>query len=649
MKKAKVVVNQASKNSRIKKNKRAAWLTTAGVIAALGVVSVVVPTSNIPGFGYLARTLGLNGAATRNLTMADFASYAVGAKDNKISQMQNANGYYGAGGEVSGLSPFSTLNNDRLAQAYAKSSEEAYEMEKALSGQISAFDNTNLDTEITLDQDMLSKGIDPTKLSNQTLRAQDDAMAALAAAAGLQRENFGKPVNKSDLPEVAGLVNFNAGGANMSNIVGTANIEGIANKNDLLYARLQRDAKALMGTSIFGSVNPEFTRTDTSIGRPVYGLFKDLGTAFFFSRYAAGSKLPTAAEDIAVAAFQGGSPQDESIITKDETPAAPDSSAEEELSQGANSVNICSQYADTYKEYIKAISQTITAYLEIMFQIREAEGIRSGSNILPGCCIPVLGANNKTLSARHKWNYYLYGGGVQEHMDDPIPHVSSTLEDLCNSLIGQRNALAGQCGIEFAQPEYSCSQMAQKLKLGSCLRRAPGQCPDISIFGSSDSSMRISKRKLRKYQNRYKYYRTRSENPLPEGEAMQAAAVDARITEPDTNGDVNAICTTAETCLEYINEVLEKTFAMDDILDIRDILSGFWGEDKPATLRHYDAGLLKSCQSAGDMSDCQDVIDYYSGGEWEDQCGQYNSMLNNPDSSTYSDCDIIWLAINGKL
>ena len=649
MKKAKVVVNQASKNSRIKKNKRAAWLTTAGVVAALGVVSVVVPTSNIPGFGYLARTLGLNGAATRNLTMADFASYAVGAKDNKISQMQNANGYYGAGGEVSGLSPFSTLNNDRLAQAYAKSSEEAYEMEKALSGQISAFDNTNLDTEITLDQDMLSKGIDPTKLSNQTLRAQDDAMAALAAAAGLQRENFGKPVNKSDLPEVAGLVNFNAGGANMSSIVGTANIEGIANKNDLLYARLQRDAKALMGTSIFGSVNPEFTRTDTSIGRPVYGLFKDLGTAFFFSRYAAGSKLPTAAEDIAVAAFQGGSPQDESIITKDETPAAPDSNAEEELSQGAQSINMCSEVADAQKEYIKAISETITAYLRIMFLIPSTEGVSSNITNVPGCCIPSLGINNKTLSARHKWNHYVNRSGVTSHMQGSVPNVNKTLEELCNELIGSRNYLAGQCGIDFAQPQYSCHEMASRLHLGHCGRAMISRCRNTAVFGNDVS---ISRRKLDEYDDEVAYLQTEDGGGHsagePDYEAEQIAA-NHLIRDEDLEEIGAYICRDSIDCLEYVNSVLEKTFAMEDVLDIRGILAEIWGENKLPSLRNYDANALKACQSSGDMSDCQDIIDYYSGGEWDKQCSQYNSMLNNPDTSTYSDCDIIWLAINGKL
>ena len=649
MKKAKVVVNQASKNSRIKKNKRAAWLTTAGVVAALGVVSVVVPTSNIPGFGYLARTLGLNGAATRNLTMADFASYAVGAKDNKISQMQNANGYYGAGGEVGGLSPFSTLTNDRLAQAYAKNSEEAYEMEKALSGQISAFDNTNLDTEITLDQDMLSKGIDPTKLSNQTLRAQDDAMAALAAAAGLQRENFGKPINKSDLPEVDGLVNFNAGGANMSNIVGTANIEGIANKNDLLYARLQRDAKALMGTSIFGSVNPEFTRTDTSIGRPVYGLFKDLGTAFFFSRYAAGSKLPTAAEDIAVAAFQGGSPQDESIIAKDETPAAPDSNAEEELSQGANSVNQCAEFADTQKEYIKAISQTITAYLRIMFLIPRMEGVSSNITNVPGCCIPSLGINNKTLSARHKWNHYVNRSGVTSHMSGTVPNISKTLEELCESLINNRNSLAGQCGIEFVQPEYSCREMARRLHLGHCGRAMISRCRNTVVFGNDVS---ISRRKLEEYDAEVAYLQTEDGGGYsagePDYEAEQIAA--ERLIRNEDLEEIGAyICRDSVSCMQYINSVLEKTFAMEDILDIRDILVEMWGENRQPSLRHYDANALKACQSSGDMSGCQDIVDYYSGGEWENQCSQYNSMLNNPDTSTYSDCDIIWLAINGKL
>ena len=63
---------------------------------------------------------------------------------------------------------------------------------------------------------------------------------------------------------------------------------------------VMKAARAVSGTSVFGLVNPELNRTDTRIGRPVYGLFKDLGNSFFFSRYAVSAKLPTAASDISI-------------------------------------------------------------------------------------------------------------------------------------------------------------------------------------------------------------------------------------------------------------------------------------------------------------------------------------------------------------
>ena len=83
MKKAKVV-SQEYKQSRLMRSKRAVWITVA-TLATAGTIAVVVPTSNIPGFGYIAQVLGINSDATRDLTMADFASYAVGARGNKIA------------------------------------------------------------------------------------------------------------------------------------------------------------------------------------------------------------------------------------------------------------------------------------------------------------------------------------------------------------------------------------------------------------------------------------------------------------------------------------------------------------------------------------------------------------------------------------
>lgn len=645
MKKAKVV-EQANKRNRLITGKRAVLMTTAAV-AVLGTVAVVVPTSNIPGFSYIAQTLGLSGNDMRDLTMADFAAYAAGAKNSKVALLREGNTAYDTGG---GLSPFSNTNRDRLAEVYAKNSQPGYVMEgQDESGYLSPFENNEMMRNITFETYDSTKGFDPSQTGfSADKAAYARGLEALAAAAAKQTDAFGKPLSKNDLSQVDGMVGSIID-SNASHIIGTGDIVSVASKDDMLYYNLSKRANAMLGTSIFGSVNPDFTRTDTRIGRPVYGIFKDLGTAFFFSRYGAGAKLPTAASDIAAAAFDGGSPQDQSIITKEETPQAPSANPEQELAEGAQSVNMCAQVADANRALIKALSQTITAQLQAMFTIRAAEGINSSYLNIPGCCVPVMGANNKTLSARHKWNYYLYGGGVPEHMRGGVPNIERSFKLVCEDLIATRNTFANQCGITFEDPEYTCAQMAQKLKLGSCLRQRPAACPDIAIFGSSDSTTNISRRKLEDYQQRFIYYTTREEDPLPEDEAMTQAAIDVGISEPDNSGELNVPCTDIPQCLEYINGVLEKTFAVENILDVRGILVGLWGENKQPSLRQYDANMLRTCQKMGDMSDCQDIIDYYSGDVWEEQCSQYNSMLNNPDTSTYSDCDIIWLAINGKI
>ena len=372
MKKAKVVLNQAAKQKRFITKKAA--LIAAGAFAVLGVVSVAVPTSNIPGFKYIAQIIGLDQGDTRNLTMADFASYALGTKDNKIESLRANNLSYNGTSYGSALSPFASLSADRLAEAYARNSQEALEMEKSLGGKITPFDKNLLDKEYGLDPDMLARGFDPSKITESAKAASNSAMEALAAAAGLQVEAFGNPVSKGDLQNVANIVGLGGG---VSKIVGTGNIASIAKKDDILYSRLMKDAKALMGTSIFGSVNPEFTRADTRIGRPTYGLFKDLGMAFFFSRYAAAAKLPTAAADFAAAAFDGGSPQDQSIITEEETQEAPPVSVnpEQELSQGASNVNMCAQVMEGNRDLIASISKSIEAFVKIMRTLPQQEQV----------------------------------------------------------------------------------------------------------------------------------------------------------------------------------------------------------------------------------------------------------------------------------
>ena len=255
MKKAKVV-NQANKQSRFLTGRKAAWLAM-GAAAVLGAISVAVPTSHIPGFRYLAEVIGIGGDATRDLTMADFASYAVGTRDNKITALREANllsygGTYGSGG---GLSPFSTFTNDRLAEAYAKNSKEAIVIEKSLSGSITPFKKDALDRDVALDPVLLAKGFDPTKISASSQAAHSGAMEALAAAAGKQAEMLGKPLKKGDLQGVASLVGIKD--PNVSNIVSL--FQGHCLRSRLTSFCFRRKIIIYDGLSFFYCYNCEMT------------------------------------------------------------------------------------------------------------------------------------------------------------------------------------------------------------------------------------------------------------------------------------------------------------------------------------------------------------------------------------------------------
>lgn len=551
MKKAKVVVNQAAKNNRLTFGKKAV-LASLGLGATLGVVSVVVPTSNIPGFSYIAQAIGLNVDATRNLTMADFASYALGTKDNKIQELRASNlSYNGSGNYGGGLSPFATLTSDRLAEAYEKNAKEAMEMEKRLGGKIKPFNKNNVNREIVFDKNMLAKGFDPARLSGSSQAARSGAMEALAVAAGLQAEAFGKPLKKDDLQDIASILNLKD--SNISNIVGGGNIASLARKEDSTYEKVMQAARALSGTSVFGVSNPELNRTDTKIGRPVYGLFKDLGNSYFFSRYATGAKLPTAASDIAVAAFDGGSPQDQSLVT-DEDAVIMGGSTNPMLSlnSSAQSVQACQQMKETYK-------QEIASYYNAIEEVKKAmKSLSDNRPKTPGFCYG-KNKNRHVKIERDAWNDSL-----------------SSIESFCNNIKNRRKQFANQCGITFEEPIKNCSEMVQSLILASVDK--PGQlyikCRNVSVFDKT-GSVRFTasgKRKIRKWERRYNHYvRYYKNQGYSQEDAEEAAAISAdeeiELTDSDFNAD--KVCRTETQCYEeYFDEKIEEGFAFGKIIDI---------------------------------------------------------------------------------
>ncbi len=551
MKKAKVVVNQAVKKNRLTLGKKAA-LSALGLVATLGVVSVVVPTSNIPGFSYIATAIGLNADATRNLTMADFASYALGTKDNKIQELRASNlSYNGVGNYGGGLSPFATFSSDRLAEAYEKNAQEAREMEKKLGGQITPFNKNAINREIVFDKNLLAKGFDPSKLSANSYAASSGAMEALAAAAGQQAEAFGKPIQKIDLKDIAGAVNLQE--SNISNIVGGGNIASIARKDNSLYEKMMQAARAITGTSVFGIANADLNRTDTRIGRPVYGLFKDLGNSYFFSRYAVGAKLPTAASDIAAAAFDGGTPQNQSLITNEDAIIVGGSTNPMlALNQSAQQVEKCQQMKETFKQTIANSYNEVERIRLYMENLYPSEDTKT-----PGIC---YGKNENAYvkQARDDWNNAIYD-----------------LVAECRTLTQQKRKFASQCGIIFEEPIKDCQEMEYNLRLAQF--KEPFQmirkCRRMAVFDKSGyfTPTAKGKQKLKKLDNLYKQYRNEYiEQGFDAETASQMAALkaDSEITIDKNDLDVDFYCINQADCHGHLEEEIEASFAFGRILDI---------------------------------------------------------------------------------
>lgn len=548
MKKAKVVVNQAAQKNRLTFGKRAA-LSALGIVATLGVITVAVPTSNIPGFSYIAQAIGLNADVTRDLTMADFASYAIGTKDNKIQELRARNlSYNGSGNYGGGLSPFATLNEDRLAEAYAKNAQEALEIEKSLRGKITPFDKNLAARELLFDSDMIAKGFDPSKISGRSKAAHSGAMEALAAAAGQQTEAFGRPLQKGDLQNVANMVGLPD--ANISNIVGGGNIASISSKNNSLYERMIKAAHALTGTSLFGIANAELNRTDTRIGRPVYGLFKDLGNSYFFSKYAVTAKLPTAASDIAAAAFDGGSPQNQSLITdEDSTVLSGSTNPMLSLNSSAQSVQKCQDVKETYKQQIASYYANLQAIKNTMKELYN-EGTKT-----PGFCYGLNG-NRDVKAARNAWNSQL-----------------TNIQNYCQNIRKKRLQFAGQCGITFEEPVKSCEDMAQDLRLAAVDTAGVmyKKCRKMSVFDRTGTVKFTgeNRRKLRQWPGVYNNYYSSyiQQNYSPE-EADQLAIL-AADEELDFNmDDIEGICRTERECDRYFDDRIEEGFAFRKILSI---------------------------------------------------------------------------------
>jgi hypothetical protein len=543
MKKAKVV-SQEYKQSRLMRSKRAVWITVA-TLATVGTIAVVVPTSNIPGFGYIAQVLGINSDATRDLTMADFASYAVGARGNKIAALREANLSSYNGGSGNGLSPFSTFSNDRLAQAYAENTKEALAMEKSLGGQITPFDKNALEKDYTIDPQAFAKGFDPTRLSAASRAANSGAMEALAAAAGAQAEGLGNPLKKSDLKDLAGTVP-----SNISNIVGGGNILSLANKDESLYERVLQEARALSGTSLFGLGNAEFSRVDTRIGRPSFGMFKELGNSYFFSRYAKGAKLATASSDIAMAAFDG-SKQNQSIIAQGESATRTGGSTNPQLAlnQSAQQVNMCSQVKDAQKDMLASYFQALNAYIDSLYTIASSHSINNQHTKVPGCCGGTTNINKKTREARAEWN-----------------HTIADLEDYCKEVRDSRKAFSNNCGIKFEEPSLSCSQLKNSLTLGYIGAAAMlVKCKNVSVFGTS-GQIRLNNSKLNRWQDAKDYYMENTENATEEDAEIYAdSQVD--FNEGDIEGNLS-ICNSEEDCKEYVNRKIEQAFDFGTITEI---------------------------------------------------------------------------------
>ena len=303
---------------------------------------------------------------------------------------------------------------------------------------------------------------------------------------------------------------------------------------------------------MFGLVNPELNRTDTRIGRPVYGLFKDLGNSFFFSRYAAGAKLPTAASDIAVAAFDGGSPQDQSLITdEDAVLMGGTTNPTISLNQSAQSVQQCSRYKEVYKQTIASAYTAVKAIKTAM------QSISNNRPQTPGSCFG-KGSNRNVLLERNLWNSYV-----------------SELESNCNTIRNQRNRFAGQCGIVFEEPLIECDEMANRLKLASVPQAVMIiKCRNISIF-DRDGIVKLEgkdKRILRKWERVYKRsFKSYKRQGYSEEEADELATIDADREVPmddDDISDADKVCRTADECDNYFVEKLEEGFAFGKIIDI---------------------------------------------------------------------------------
>lgn len=436
---------------------RKGWVIVLAVFILIMLFFTAMPMVNIPFVGRVGAVLGLTPQEMGDITLADFAAYAMGIEGNRIASAQGNR--FTSYETVGGLSPFSVTSKDRIANSTG-------DYLKEYQNSIGYRAGSNAGGLSTVQQPGSSyEGVPitpPGAATSPVLEAQRP-----------EEKDFGTPVGGGTFGQ--GGSNATSGTKmNLPKPIGGQVIDSKATSQNVFGQALENMKNKFVGgrSGVMGGYNALANRIGTRLGgMGQMGAFGSMGRSYFFSYNAKVAGYKVTAKSLAEAAFNGEEPATEALITPGEQQDAILNTLEPPnttLNRANARINACNQAKQAYQGEITSNREVFKSSLEALKQI--GSDYKKG---VPGCCVSTLGFIGKKTAAKRKvWN-----------------QTVDSLITSCEELKDNEGSYTGQCGLDYnPTPTGNCDNL-KKIKLkGGCSPLLVWKCKNKVKFSSFSCS-----------------------------------------------------------------------------------------------------------------------------------------------------------------
>jgi len=413
------------------------WVLIVGIFMLIMLFFTAMPMVNIPFVGRVGMVLGLTPKEMGDITLADFAAYAVGVEGNRISAAQG--GKYSPYETVGGLSPFSVMSKDRIANSTG-------DYLKEYQASIGAYGQRADGSYVT--------GVQQTGAGNE----YQGVAITPPGATDTPIIDSNKPADAAlGNPIYGSIMQQNASSATKMTLPkpkGGQNIDGKATSQSVFGNALENLKNKFVGgrSGVMGGYNAIANRINTRVGGiGQMGAFGSMGRSYYFSFNAKVAGYKVTAKSLAEAAFDGEAPAEEALITPGEEKEAILNTLEPPstiLNKANARINACNQAKTTYQSGITSNRETFKATLTSLQSI--GSDFKKG---VPGSCDKTLGfIGAQTAAKRDAWN-----------------KMVDSIVTTCEQLKESEGSYTGACGLDYnPTPTGNCASLKNiRLKGGS--------------------------------------------------------------------------------------------------------------------------------------------------------------------------------------